>query len=684
MTVCLSGRPIRKRADRSRPALRRQTASDLFVYTYAAALTALARILPSFATSMGEQMTRPIKLVRARRRIGPLCVLLAAFGSGTVQANPSLEPTRTGNVRDRPPEDDVIYLVMPDRFANGDPANDRGGLLGDRMRTGFDPTDKAFWHGGDLKGLTGKLDYIQGLGVNAIWLTPVFRNQLVQGEGNRANAGYHGYWGLDFTDIDPHLGTKADYKAFVDAAHARGMKVYFDIVVNHTGDIIKYRECAKTFCSYRGKADYPYTRRGGIKGAPINPGFEGDDTGEQTPANFQRLTDPAYAYTPYVQVGQEHAKKPDWLNDVAMYHNRGESTFRGESSRYGDFMGLDDVFTEKPRVLAGMIDIYGQWIDEFGIDGFRIDTARHVNPEFWQAFVPAMQARARARGIPNFHIFGEVMEFTPGELARFTHVDKLPAVNDFALQRALVEAIAEDGPTDAITSIFRGDPLYRGGEATARRLVTLTGNHDVYRFAHAVMLARPRASRDEVLKRVRLAYAVILLARGIPAIYYGDEQGFTGLPEAKGPLDQNSREDMFPTRTVVYATERHLGSSSQSAAGDYFDVTHPLYRDLAELVHLRMSDSALRHGIQVSRTSSDKPGLLAFSRLADGHETLAVFNTSTLPIDGNVVVEPSSAQWTSVAGTCSKSAAATGSYSVHVPPLDYIVCRSQSRPLTSH
>ena len=190
------------------------------------------------------------------RRIANFCRgrLIAGLALGALIAPAHVnatEPTGLAAARARPPEDDVIYLIMPDRFANGDPANDRGGATGDRMQTGYDPADKAFWHGGDLKGLTAKLDYIQGLGVTAIWLTPVFRNQVTQGAGKTASAGYHGYWGLDFTNVDPHLGTKQDYKAFVDAAHARGMKVYFDIVVNHTGDIIKYRECVATACTYR-------------------------------------------------------------------------------------------------------------------------------------------------------------------------------------------------------------------------------------------------------------------------------------------------------------------------------------------------------------------------------------------------------------------------------------------------
>lgn len=541
-------------------------------------------------------------------------------------------------LRARLPEDEIIYLVMPDRFANGDPGNDRGGIAGDRSVTGFDPTHKAFYHGGDLKGLTAKLDYIRGLGATAIWLTPVFRNKAVQGSGANMSAGYHGYWGLDFTDVDPHLGTKGDYKALVDAAHARGIKVYFDLVVNHTADVIQYRECPQGGCAYRSRADFP---------------------------------SPNGAYTPYVPAKERDAKTPAWLNDPAYYHNRGESTFRGESSQLGDFFGLDDVFTEDPRVVAGFIEIYGKWIDDFGIDGFRIDTARHVNPEFWQAFVPAMLARARAKGIPNFHIFGEVMEFSPGMLARATRVDGLPAVNDFALQGALVDAIAKDGPTDRIADVFREDVLYAEGEATARRLVTLTGNHDVARFAHAVRVARPDASADEVLRRVRLAHAVILLARGVPALYYGDEQGFTGT----GANDQDSREDMTASKVASYRASPRLGGSGDPA--DYFDPAHPLYRDIAELARLRTQEEALRRGRQVTRAAGDKPGLLAFSRIAaNGDEVLAVFNTSLEPVSARVLVEPGSGRWRALHGSCQPASAAPGSYAVSVPALDFLVCKA--------
>ena len=193
------------------------------------------------------------------------------------------------------PQDEVIYFVLPYPFENGDPSNDRGGLSGGRPTTGYDPTAKGFYNGGDLKGLTKRLDYIQGLGATALWVAPVFKNKAVQGPPGHESAGYHGYWIADLAEVDPHFGMNADFKALVDAVHARGMKFYMDIVVNHTADVIQLEECKSSVeCPYRSVADYPYQRRGGVGGKPINPGFNGR-TGTARHPNFSRLTDPNYA-----------------------------------------------------------------------------------------------------------------------------------------------------------------------------------------------------------------------------------------------------------------------------------------------------------------------------------------------------------------------------------------------------
>lgn len=573
--------------------------------------------------------------------------------------------------RARLPQDEVIYFVLPDRFENGDPSNDRGGLSGDRLHTGFDPTDKGFYHGGDLKGLTSRLSYIQGLGTTAIWVAPVMKNKSVQCPPGQESAGYHGYWITDFTHVDPHFGTDADFKAFVEAAHARGMKVYMDIVVNHTADVIQYTECKNGLdCPYRSVADYPYQRRGGVTGKPINPGFSGE--ADESPANFAKLTDPNYAYTAVVPPAERNEKAPAWLNNPIYYHNRGNSTFRGESSQMGDFFGLDDIFTENPRVIQGMIDIYSAWIDEYHVDGFRIDTAQHVNPEFWQQFVPAMLSRARADGIPHFHIFGEVSttSMDPAHTAVNTRVDKLPAVLDFPFAFAVADVVAKGAGTDELAQLFRADALYEGGPEGALQLPTFIGNHDAGRFAMFVRKFQPAASDEEVLKRVMLSNAMLLTLRGVPVIYYGDEQGFVG----KGG-DQDARQDMFPSRVASYNEDRLLGTETTTAQPN-FNPNHPLYREITQLAHIRTSHAALTRGVQTIRYSSDKAGLFAVSRFdpANGREILLLFNTSPEPVEQKVRVEARSTQFTALAGNCPASAVAPGSVRVSLPPFGYGVC----------
>ena len=592
---------------------------------------------------------------------------------GTALALLAVTPT-VSDFRARLPQDEVIYFVMPDRFENGDPSNDRGGLSGDRLTTGFDPTDKGFYHGGDLKGLAAKLGYIQGLGATAVWLTPIFKNKAVQGPPGHESAAYHGYWITDFTNVDPHLGTDADFKNLVDAAHKRGMKVYMDIVANHTADVIQYAECKISVdCPYRSIADYPYQRRGGTGGPPINPGFAGE--GDTSAANFAKLKDPNYAYTVEVPPAERAVKRPAWLNDPIYYHNRGNSTFRGESSTMGDFFGLDDIFTENPRVVRGMIDIYSAWIDKYRVDGFRIDTAQHVNPEFWQKFVPAILARAKADGIPHFHIFGEVStgEMDPAHTAVNTRVDKLPSVLDFSFMRAVADVVANGAPTDELARLFRADPLYEGGAAAALQLPTFIGNHDAGRFGFFLRHLMPKAGPEEQLKRDMLAHAMLLTLRGVPTIYYGDEQGFAG----KGG-DQDSRQDMFASRVASYNEDSLIGSHSTTAEAN-FDTNHPLYREIAELAHIRTTHPALTRGLQLVRYSSDKPGLFAVSRFepGTGHEMLLLFNTSTEPLRKNVRVETRSRNFEVLAGTCPLSAQAPGSVEVELPALGYAVCNAR-------
>ncbi len=591
-----------------------------------------------------------------------LCAPLAAQA-----ADPKTE------LRARTPKEEIVYFVLPDRFENGDPKNDTGGIKGDRLTHGFDPTHKGFYHGGDLKGLTARLDYIQGLGATAIWFAPIFKNKPVQGPKGDESSGYHGYWVTDFTQVDPHFGTNDDFKAFVDAAHARGMKVYMDIIANHTADVIRYRDGDANGYRYRDKANYPYSRRGGVTGAPINPGFNGDS--DPHPENWAKLTDPTWAYTPYVPKGEETVKVPAWLNDPVYYHNRGDTNWVGESAVYGDFVGLDDLATQHPRVISGMIEIYGSWIERFGIDGFRIDTAKHVNPEFWRAFVPAMLKVAKDKGIPNFHIFGEVatQDVDPALTARWTRIADLPSNLDMAFAAAAQRVVSGKTGTDVLARLFEDDALYQGGEGGALNLPTFLGNHDFGRFSMFVKQANPGISQDELLARTMLGHAMLMTLRGVPVIYYGDEQGFVS-----DGNDQLAREDMFPSKVAVYNDNDLIGTDATTAQSN-FDRGHPIYRQIATLAEVRKATPALYAGATISRAFADKPGLYAVSRIdpETGQEVVMAFNTSTEAVTRRITIEPRSLTFSPLAGQCALAADAPGSLTITLPPLGYAVCAAK-------
>ena len=402
----------------------------------------------------------------------------------------------------------------------------------------------------------------------------------------------------------------------------------------------------------------------------INPGFAGQHVG--TAQNFARLTNPNYAYTVKVPAAERSVKVPAWLNDPIYYHNRGNTTFRGESSRNGDFVGLDDVMTENPSVVAGMIDIFGSWIDRFGIDGFRIDTARHVNPEFWQAFVPAMQARAQARGIPNFHIFGEVAndDFNVGYLAQHTRRDKLPTVLDFAFKQGALRTIAGTAATEVWRDFFSQDSLYDGGEARANQLPTFLGNHDQGRFGFYVRQAFPKASDEEVLDRVMLAHVLMFAARGVPTVYYGDEQGFAG-----DGGDQDAREDMFPSRTAVLQRQQAGRHRAATTAQSNFDMRAPALP--ADRPSFRRC-GAIRRRFAAAPPSSGRPATSPACSPSRGSLTAAKcwWRSTPRPSRSTATFRWRSAPAASrrLPARCPVRASAPGSVRITLPPLGYAIC----------
>ena len=546
-----------------------------------------------------------------------------------------------------------FYFVMTDRFANGDTGNDTGGLQGDRYATGFDPSDTGYFQGGDLAGLRENLDYIQGLGVSAIWLTPSFVNKPVQGIGVNRSAGYHGYWVTDFTRIDPHLGTNDELAALIDDAHARGMKLYFDIITNHTADVISYGGAGHGYVATAAK---PYLDAAGnevdIASVAGSPDFPELDAATSFP------------YTPEVDPEEAALKVPAWLNDLTVYHNRGDTTWRGESVTLGDFSGLDDLMTEDPRVVDGFIDVYSDWMD-LGVDGFRIDTVKHVNPEFWTAFTAGLDAHAEAIGNDDFFAFGEVYDADPNVLAPYVRELGLDAVLDFGFQAGALDFVNGAGSAH-LAEVFAADPEYTTASGDARALPTFLGNHDMGRIGYLVR-------DDDALARDLLAHELLFLARGQPVVYAGDEQGFVGAGDG---TDRHARQSLFATETPEYA-EQPLITGEVLGSQDRYDTDAPLYTHIAGLAALRAAHPALATGAQLERLADGST--YAFSRVDRDErvEYLVALNASAKPSTVEVPTLTRDAGFEVLYGEADAvQADAAGRVTVTLPPMSAVVWRA--------
>ena len=547
-----------------------------------------------------------------------------------------------------------IYFVMTDRFANGDTSNDEAGLSGFSAVTGYDPTDIGYFHGGDLKGLTSKLDYIQGLGFNSIWITPPVKQRYVQGD----SAAYHGYWGLDFTTIDPHLGTEEDFKNFVSEAHKRGIKVIVDIVVNHTGDIIRYKG---DVYSYSSISEYPY-KDCNKKKIDISK-FIGK-------SNFPKLcAATSFPVTPVIADKYKNVKAPAFLNDITNYHNRGDSTFEGESSTFGDFFGLDDVFTEKPQVVAGWTKVWQDWITKFDVDGYRIDTAKHVNPEFWQAFLPAVLKTAAVAGKSYFPIYGEVWDTDPNYLSKFVTDYKFPGVLDFAFQAAASKYATYGNGERDLLDLFNQDDLYTTASTSAYGLTTFLDNHDMGRIG-MFLQGNTDATPAQLVERANLANALLIFLRGGATTYYGDEKGMTGTGG-----DKAARQDMFPTQVVEWQKETRIGAAPIGTKSA-FDVTNPIETNLAELQKLALSNPALRSGTQQLRYAND--GAFAVSRYANQQEYLVAFNGRDNEAKLNLNVSTADSKWSLISGKANEISASSKSVSLTLPARSWAVLKADS------
>jgi glycosidase len=541
-----------------------------------------------------------------------LALLVAVFLSlATISFGANLASPKVGLSQD------LIYFVMPDRYKDGDKKNNDNG--------GFNTSLTAFYHGGDLKGLTGTcepgddgLARIKSLGFTAVWLTPLVTQQEAIGAGS----GYHGYWGVDFLNVDPHLGTNADMLEFSKCAKKLGLKIVLDVVTNHTGDVIKYL------------GNSPYI-----------------------PAEFKNL------------------KTPAWLNDLNNYHNVGDvgrCWGNGNCTKLGDFYGLDDLATEKPVVYKGWADVYGRWISKYGISAFRVDTARHVDDKFFKNWSPLIKTTAKKSGIKDFTIFGEVFDYSTLNLMTYVRQNKIETVLDFPFQAKATEYASGYSNAPTLSALFENDDYYISAQSSPSNLVTFLGNHDVGRVGYIIANKRIQPV-DQLLPRTNLANALMYFSRGIPVVYYGDEVGMTGSNSGK---DQFARQDMFKTDIELWKNETRVGGLP-IGDGDAFSATSqsPVANYLIKLAEIRKSNPALANGPMLERYSKNALYVISKKDVVQNREYIVAFNNSDTDEIVTVTTATSGGDWTQILGT-TKVEAKLNVLSFNVPALSTIVLKA--------
>jgi glycosidase len=380
--------------------------------------------------------------------------------------------------------EDVLYLIMPDRFANGDPNNDEPA----EFPGSHDRAKPRAWHGGDLRGIREHIPYLQELGVNALWLTPVVKNGGAQD--------YHGYGAVDLYAVDPHLGSLHDYQDLAEALRHQRMKLFFDAVPNHVGPL------------------HPWVRK-----PPLPDWFHGM---LQDHLNSSKHIDHAF-------YGQQAPVAIDNDPFEALADPHGTAAIRRNLTD-GWFLNiLPDLNTENPTVAKYLLQNSIWWVESAGLDGLRVDTFPYVSRMFWEQWHAGLR-----RIYPNLATIGEVFHPDPtvtsffvGGRKQWDGIDSgVSTVFDYPLFFVLRDVLLHGAPAGRLANILRQDSLYPHPDW----LVPFFANHDVPRLA-----SEPGSSPGRLL----CAFGLVLTLRGIPQLYYGDE---IGMP---GGADPDNRHD-FP------------------------------------------------------------------------------------------------------------------------------------------
>jgi glycosidase len=547
-------------------------------------------------------------------------------------------------------EDQVLYFLMLDRFSDG---NENGGYAdvdGRPVTTGTTPlyrTDDAGridydtwfragggWQGGTIKGLTSKLGYLRRLGVTALWISPPFRQVAFE-------PSYHGYGVQNFLDIDPHFGTREEFRDFVRAAHDQGIYVILDVIAHHTGNVFTYdadryptRDPAtgRTFNDPRWDGR-PYAVVGFNDrcGQPTLPFRDGDNMPPEDVARLEASWPDGAIWPREFQRGELYLRKGK-INNWGYYPEYVEGDMAGGLKTLDVRVRWDGQYRRPSPAMAWLCLAYCFWIAYADLDGFRIDAAKHMDVDALRSFCDWIREFAQSIGKERFLLVGEV----PGslDLAREvvdrTGLDAALGIENIPgkLERMVV---GEGDPLDYF-SVFRNWRLDEpdGGKRRWYRdqVVTLVDDHDQVRK----WTAKRRFCGDSRYRDLAFnVMAAQLTTAGIPCIYYGSEQGFDSGGRTSD-CDFVLRENMFGGRFGGLCTQgRH-----------FFNEEHPLYRALASLTALRKQLLTLRRGSQVlHRISGDgvsfghphrlggerMRSLVCWSRLFLDQESLIVLNT---------------------------------------------------------
>ena len=446
-------------------------------------------------------------------------------------------------------------------------------------------------HGGNIKGVSRRLKYLKSLGVTTIWLSPIMKNRI-EGDGP-----LHGYAIQNFLEVDPHFGTKEDLRDLVDTAHEMGMYIVLDIVINHTADNWAYENDTK-------------------------PEFNGNGT--RYPFGFWRADQTAD------QFGPDDAVWPAELHDPDCYTRRGAITNWNDPKQavYGDFYNLKDLDLSYPATLEALIAIYKYWIAELDIDGYRVDTVKHVENQASVKFFNNIKEYAESIGKHNFLIFGEIVDsdqmiatYIGNQTVNGERIQALDASLDFPLYFVLDEIIK--GRTSPAVLRNRYDTLRATYTQTdgSNSLVTFIDNHDQVGRQYRRFLHGADSEQQAVL-----GIGYLLTTIGIPTIYYGTEQGFNDGGNPGDHHDNLIRECMFGGRWGAFGVQHR----------QYFNRRNKLYKTIARIATIRASLPALRYGRLYFREVSENnvdyaypeagKGMLVYSRILDDTEVIIALN----------------------------------------------------------